>query len=164
MKHLELLETRRNIYLVLLLSILPLFTAYTGELLFELHPCKLCLYERIPYWGAFGCGLTACIVKTQGNKKFCWLILALFLVSSFSLALFHVCVENRLLTFNSTCVLDYNYLTSYDEYIKAIISADLVSCDQPVPFLFGLSMAFWNLIYSIFCISIYIFITLKPKK
>ena len=92
------------------------------------------------------------------------LILALFLVSSFSLALFHVCVENRLLTFNSTCVFDYNYLTSYDEYIKAIISADLVSCDQPVPFLFGLSMAFWNLIYSIFCISIYIFITLKPKK
>lgn len=129
------------------ISIVALAAALTSQYVFGMHPCILCLYQRIPYAVVIllaGMGIMAS--KTMGVK---YGALNIFLsgiafIINAIIAFYHVGVEQK--WWASSCsVPDISTLNSQD-LMAAIQAAPTVSCGQ-IPFeLFGVSMAGYNVI------------------
>lgn len=133
------------------LSAAALTGAYIAEYGFGLKPCILCLYQRIPYVAVAALGLLGLVLsrkKPVGN----WLSIlgALMFLAGAGIAFYHVGVEQRWWTMTEKCLEDTTALT-VEELRRQIAEATLARCDQPALVVFGLSMAAWNMLYSLGC-------------
>ncbi|MCH7551198.1 MAG: disulfide bond formation protein B, partial [Proteobacteria bacterium] len=62
-------------FAILAVSIGALATAYTAELTFDVEPCILCLYQRIPYALAGALALAALLAPgTWGPRPKVWAV------------------------------------------------------------------------------------------
>jgi disulfide bond formation protein DsbB len=129
------------------LSIAALAAALTSQYVFGMHPCELCLYQRIPYAVVIllaGLGIIA--TKAMGAKYGAFNIALCgiaFLINS-GIAFFHVGVEQAWWSYGCS-VPDMTGLTP-DEMMAAIKSASTVSCSDIPWQMFGISMAGYNVI------------------
>jgi len=117
---------------------------------FDLYPCLLCHYQRWAHIAALGFGLLAvAAARHRVGPWLAWLAVAGLLASA-AIALFHLGVEAEWWKgFENCSTPDFSGGMSREQIKQAILTAPVVSCDQ-VPFRFlGLSMAGWNLIYSL---------------
>ena len=117
---------------------------------FGFHPCKLCIWQRWPYT-ATGV-LSLVLIAAANNKTLVKIVLAL-LGASFAvgmgIAIFHTGVEYRWWEFHSDCTGGaYKAGASVDEFLARLKAAPAVRCDQRQPFLFGMTMAFYNALTS----------------
>lgn len=115
------------------------------------HPCKLCIWQRWPY--AVGVVFALALVIFSGNKKISVLLLSCltltFLVGA-GIALFHLGVEYKWWEFHSDCTGDaFKTGSSAEDFLARLKAAPVVRCDQRFPFLFGMTMAFYNILTSI---------------
>ena len=129
-----------------LASALVLISVFVSQFIFHMHPCKLCIWQRWPFAVTFVLGFA--LVFLADKRKTALMILALlsvtFLISS-GLGLFHWGVENKWWEFHSDCTGGaFKPGASAEEVLAALKAAPSVRCDQVVPFLFGLTMAFYN--------------------
>lgn len=142
---------------LLLLAAIPLLVAYVAQYIFGLLPCKLCIYQRIPY-------IAIIIICAQAL----WLgklplissygLIFVFLLVSISLAAFHFGVEMGWVQHHSSCTFSHEGVNSFEQYKLMLESADLVSCDMPTPLLFGISMVGWNLIYGLLITACFVWL------
>ncbi|MDB5477615.1 MAG: disulfide bond formation protein [Alphaproteobacteria bacterium] len=127
-----------------------LAAVYVSQYGFGMHPCHLCLLERIPYFVALLLALF--LVTFHGNRKLArWLIilLAVTFAASTALAVFHTGVEYKWWTYNSGCSgTMFKKGASAEEILAALKAAPTVRCDDRVDFLFGYTMAFYNALTS----------------
>lgn len=117
---------------------------------FSLHPCHLCILQRYPYAAVAALGLAGWrFARTRG-----WQTLALFLCAALFLtgagiAFYHGGVERGIFPGAEGCTNTIAPGASIEELRKAILNAPLVTCDQPMAVIFGLSLAEWNaLVYA----------------
>jgi len=144
----RVLEFRRGAVLGFIIGVLPLLAAYGAEYLFSFSPCRLCLYQRLPYCFIIATSLFAGYINQNHGYKVYYNVVLLGLLVSFCLALFHVGVENHWLYYKSTCTFDKSSMASFEQYEAMINHADLSACDAPTPLFLGASMAAWNALYS----------------
>jgi len=155
--------------LLFLASATPLSMAYISQYFFGLHPCELCLYQRIPYAVnivlsllilfipsviPYFVSIIAEIVKKLTPDTFYlsaveWLLVlcGISFLCGGVMAFFHTGVEYKWWEGLSGCT-SVDLGTTIEEIRAAIMVAPLVRCDEPAFIFLGLSMAGWNVVYS----------------
>lgn len=123
-----------------------LSVALVGQYGFDLHPCHLCLYQRYPYVAVILLGLAAFFIRRHRLlQAMAWLAIALFALDG-GIAFYHAGVELGWFPGPSGCTNDITGSQTLEEMRRAIMEAPLVTCDQPMIQVLGLSMAAWNAI------------------
>lgn len=127
-------------------SLAILSAALVGQYGFGWHPCDLCLKQRYPYAAITLLGLlSAWFVKSpKVLLAVAWFCVLLFIVDA-GIAGYHTGVEMGWVTGPSACSNTSTGEQTLEEMRAAIMNAPLVSCDQAMAYVFGLSLAAWNL-------------------
>lgn len=138
---------RSLVYGASAVSALFLAAALVGQYGFKMHPCELCIAQRVPYSIIALVGLVAGMKVTSPSllRKVALLCGLLFVVEA-GLAGYHSGVEFGVFKGPSGCTNNSKPDQTLEEMRAAIMNAQLVPCDQPMEYFFGLSMATWNLI------------------
>lgn len=135
-------------YIVLVISMGILATVFLIEFELKIPPCKLCIYQRIPYFGLLLVGLLG-IIALKYKKILSYIVLLLF-ISSVGLALYNVAIEKGWFNLDTSCQSNLNINTnSVEELKKALMEKDIISCDMSRIYFLSLSLAIWNFIGSI---------------
>ena len=152
-------EIKKFYITIFVVSLLSLLIALYIEFFLGYEPCKLCIYQRIPY-------LIAIFLTFLGisySKNFVWLYaLLLIFFSSFLLSGYHLGIEQEIFeefsgcTGNSLDIIDKNELLN-------LLNSQLNSCKNVDFRIFGLSLATINFLLS-FIIFILIIKVIKNEK
>ena len=142
----EKILTIKKFYLVIsLISIIALLGAVFIENVLEQSPCRLCLYQRIPYL----ISIFICFFGFNYYKNFLWmyLLLILFIISTI-LSGYHVGIENGIFEEFSGCTSENINITNKLDLLNNL-KKTMPSCKNVDFKLFGLSLATINLIISL---------------
>ena len=155
----NIFEIKKFYTIIFIISLLSLLTALYIEFFLGYKPCKLCIYQRIPY-------LIAIFLTFLGisySKNFIWLYaLLLIFFSSFLLSGYHLGIEQEIFeefsgcTGNSLDIIDKNELLN-------LLNSQLNSCKNVDFRIFGLSLAAINFLLSL-VILILILKVIKNEK
>ena len=131
--------------IIILISIFIIGSALYIEYILSVPPCKLCLYQRIPY-------LISIIVCFFGyffsnNKIWIYLLIIAFL-SSTIISAYHVGIENSIFQEFSGCKNENLNTIDKTELLKSLNNI-LPNCKDINFRIFGLSLATINFILSI---------------
>lgn len=146
--------------IILILSIAPILVAYFLEYVLHMPPCRLCIYQRIPYWFLLFISLISLLLSFReievSYKKVYALSLFVYFIGS-SVSFFHLGVENGWFYYESVCTFNDAKFSTFAEYRAFIESADLVLCDTRSPLFLGATAAAYNFLYNLFCIFVVYF-------
>ena len=137
---------RRGVPLsLMLIAAVALGSAYVAALIYELKPCTLCLYQRIPFVLLGIMGILAYIFTDKLPIKLVTYIAGLVLLASSGLAFYHVGVEQHWWVSATSCAGgDQGRVLTMSEFQSLIKQKQIVACDDTVWNLFGFSMATYN--------------------
>ena len=150
----------KNFYtIIFIVSLLSLLVALYIEFFLGYQPCKLCIYQRIPY-------LIAIFLTFLGRsylKNLIWLYaLLLTFFSSFLLSGYHFGIEQDIFKEFSGCTGDSLDIIDKNELLK-LLNSGVNSCKNVDFRIFGLSLATINFLLS-FLIFILILKIIKNEK
>ena len=153
-----------NIFLIILLTIISfaIISALTIEYWFGYEPCKLCLYERIPYF--LSMLLITKIIFIKKYEKITLLILFLVFMSSTVLAFYHFGIEQGFFKESLVCTAGNLSETLTKEEILKQLSQNTISCKDVSFRIFGFSLAAINTIFSISLSAIFIRLFINYEK
>ena len=159
-----MLKRSNNIFLIVIFAIISL--AIISALIIQYwlghEPCKLCLYQRIPYFLAIL--LIVKIFFFKKYKKITLLILSLVFAGSTALAFYHFGIEQGLFNESLTCsAQDLSKILSKEQLIEQL-KQNTVSCKDVGFKILGLSLATINTIFSFFLSVIFIKLFLNYGK
>ena len=132
--------------LIFSLSAAALAVAYTAQYVFGLKPCILCLWQRVPFVAAGVLGIMG--MRTRPGKGLA-LILALagaVFLSGAGIAAYHVGVERH--WWVSGCTGRPALDIDIQDLKAMLLKKPLKPCDQDIWTVFGLSMAAYNVAFS----------------
>ena len=138
-----------NIFLIVILTItsLAIISALIIQHWFGHEPCKLCLYERIPYF--LSILLIVKILFIKKYKKITLLILSLVFISGASLAFYHFGIEQGFFSESLACATgDLSETLSKEELLEQL-KQNSISCKNVSFRMLGLSLAAINTIFSL---------------
>ena len=151
---------KKKFYLfILFYSLLAIFFALYVEYILQYKPCKLCLYQRVPY-------IVAIFISFVGynyikNDKILILVVMIFSISVL-ISGYHYGIENDIFEEFSGCTTSALGIIDKSELLKSL--NDNVSSCKDVSFkLFGISLAGINLLLSLL-IVLYSLRTLVYEK
>tara|TARA_B100000287_G_C20273417_1_gene638951 strand:- start:22 stop:501 length:480 start_codon:yes stop_codon:yes gene_type:complete len=141
----KILTIKKFYLLIFLISIISLLGAVFIENVLEQSPCRLCLYQRIPYL----ISIFICFFGFNYYKNFLWmyLLLILFIISAI-LSGYHVGIENSIFEEFSGCTSENINITNKLDLLNNL-KKTMPSCKNVDFKLFGLSLATINLIISL---------------
>ncbi len=119
-------------------------------------PCKMCLWQRWPHVAAIGVGI-ACLAL--GPSRALALLGGLAALTTAGIAAFHSGVERKWWDGPASCSgtgSSLESLSAADLVPGASDAPALVLCDTLTPFLFGLTMANWNMIASLLLAALWV--------
>lgn len=131
------------VFFLAVASVLALAAALIAQYGFGLHPCELCLYQRIPYSVILLTGVVG-LVWRKGNMLLPIALLAL--LAEIALAIYHVGVEQH--WWLSGGCSSGSTPDSLDALKADIMGAAIVRCDEAAFQFLTISMAGWNIIYA----------------
>ena len=153
-----------NIFLIIIFAIISL--AIISALIIQYwlghEPCKLCLYQRIPYFLAI-----ILIIKIFFFKKYAkitLLILSLIFIGSTALAFYHFGIEQGFFNESLACTTPDVSKTLSKEQLMELLKQNSVSCKDASFKILGLSLATINTIFSLFLSVIFIKLFLNYGK
>ena len=139
-----------------------LISAYVIEYIFDHKPCKLCLYERIPYF--LSILLIVKIFFISDYEKITLLILSLVFIFSSILAFYHFGIEQGFFKESLACTTgNLSETLSKDELIEQL-KQNTISCKDVAFKIFGFSLTSYNILISLIMILISIKIYLINDK
>ena len=155
----NIFEIKRFYIIIFTISLLSLLIALYIEFFLGYPPCKLCIYQRIPY-------LIAIFITFLGinySKNLFWLYaLLLVFFSSFLLSGYHFGIEHEVFKEFSGCTGNSLDIIDKNELLK-ILNSEVNSCKNVDFKIFGLSLATINFLLS-FIIFILILKVIKNEK
>ena len=140
-------------------SILSIFSAYFIEYVLGHKPCKLCLYQRYPYFVSVFLILNILVLKKYVKLS----LLTLTLVSFFgsAIAFYHFGIEQGFFNESVVCeTKNLNKILSKEDILKEL-KQNTISCKEVTFRFLGLSLASINTIFSL--ILSYIFFKIFKK-
>ena len=153
-----------NIFLIVILAIisLTLISALIIQYWLGHEPCKLCLYERIPYFLSM-----LLIIKILFNKKYekiTLLILSLVFISSAALAFYHFGIEQGFFSESLACTTGDLPKTLSKEELLEQLKQNSIGCKDVNFRILGLSLATINFILSLALSVIFIKLFINYEK
>tara|TARA_B100000524_G_C23484513_1_gene311029 strand:- start:44 stop:532 length:489 start_codon:yes stop_codon:yes gene_type:complete len=131
--------------ILLIFSSLIILGAYILEFFYNFPPCKLCIYQRVPYFLI----ITVCFFSFFAKyKNIHFYIIFFLLFSSLLVALFHSLVERGLVEYNSGCTSSVDSFENIDDLRNHLDAVPITKCDEILFSLMGFSLANINVIIS----------------
>ena len=131
--------------IIILVSFFSVLSALFVEHVLLIQPCKLCLYQRIPY--IFSIIVCFFGIFFPQNKIWIYLLIIVF-IGSLSLSGYHVGIENKIFTEFSGCTNDNINTIDKSELLKNLNNF-LPNCKDVNFRILGLSLATINFLLSI---------------
>jgi len=154
-----------NILLITILFIILL--AVTSALIvqywFGHAPCKLCLYERVPY--LISIFLLLRIIFFKKYKKTILFMLSLVFIFSTILAFYHLGIEQGFFKESIACTInDTSETLTKEQILEQLKQKNIVSCKDVSFRVLGFSLATINTIFSIILSGMFIKLFLNYGK
>ena len=146
----NILNVKIFLVLVLLLSLITLFSAYYIEYVMGIKPCKLCLYQRYPYFMLIFLSIIGLIFFQ--NKNILYLVILTFTVSLI-LSIYHTGIENNIFPEFTGCTSDNINIYHKEILLNSLNNID-PSCKDVTFRIFGLSLATINILISFILVVI----------
>ena len=159
-----MLKQTNNIFLIFILGIISL--TITAALIIQ-HglghvPCKLCLYERIPYF--LSILLIVKILFIKKYEKITLLIISLVFLFSAALAFYHFGIEQGFFDESFVCSAQNLSEALSKEQLLEQLKQNSISCKDVSFEILGLSLATINIIFSLVLSVIFIKLFLNYGK
>ena len=156
----KIFEIKKIYLIIFIISLLSLLIALYIEFFLDYKPCKLCIYQRIPY-------LIAIFLTFLGisySKKLIWLYaLLLIFFLSFLLSGYHVGIEQEIFQEFSGCTGNSLNITDKNELLK-LLNSEINSCKNVDFKIFGLSLATINFLLSFLIFVLILKVILNEKN
>ena len=122
-----------------------LATAWTAQYGFDLFPCELCLYQRLPYIALVCLAFLSIMPLVDSEaRQLATYVSALLFFAVACTAFFHVGVEQE--WWQTKCAPVAGRSISFDDMRSALLKPGRPACNEIQFSLFGLSMAGYNVI------------------
>jgi len=159
-----MLKRENNLILIVILFFvsLVLISAFVIEYGLNHQPCKLCLYERIPY--ILSILLIIKILFVKKYEKITLFILFLIFIASAVLAFYHFGIEQGFFSESFVCKAGDLTETLSKEQLLEQLNKNSISCKDVSFRVFGLSLAIINTILSIILSVIFLKLFLNYAK
>ena len=155
----NIFEIKKFYIIIFIISLLSLLTALYIEFILKYEPCKLCIYQRIPYLIA----IFITILGISYYKNLIWLYaLLIVFFSSFLLSGYHFGVEQEIFKEFSGCTANSINILDKNELLKSL-TTEVKSCKNVEFRILGLSLASINFLLS-FLIFVLILKVIKNEK
>lgn len=125
-------------------SIGALGIAFTAEHLFGVEPCRLCLYQRVPYAAVGVLGLIGLAMHNPAALKIIATLATLAFCIGAAIAFYHVGVEQHWWASAASCGGGVVEKMSIDQFKTLLQQKPVKACDEINWTLFGVSMATYN--------------------
>ena len=138
---------KKLLFSILVFICLILISAFIIEHQLDYAPCKLCLYERIPYFLSIPLIIKILFVKKY--EKITLLILFLVFMSGAALAFYHFGIEQGFFSESLVCATgDLSKTLSKAELLQQL-KQNSISCKDVSFRILGLSLAAINTVFSL---------------
>ena len=159
-----MLKQTNNIFLIVILAIISLtiISALIIQYWLGHDPCKLCLYERIPYFLSM-----LLIIKILFIKKYervTLLILFLIFISSAALAFYHFGIEEGFFNESLACTTGDPSKTLSKKELLELLKQHSISCKDVSFRILGFSLASINTIFSLVLSVIFVRLFMNYEK
>ena len=153
---------KKILFSLLIFITLILISAFLIEYSLGHKPCKLCIYQRIPYFVAIL--LILKMLLTTSYQKIALFILALTFLVSASLAFYHFGIEQGFFSESLICTAgNLSENLSKEELLK-LLESNPISCKDISFKILGFSLATINTIFSIMLSVIFIRLFFNYEK
>ena len=147
---------------ILVFTFLVLVSAFIIEHQLGYEPCKLCLYERIPYFLSMLLIIKMFFIKKY--EKVTLLILFVVFMSSAALAFYHFGIEQGFFSESLVCTTgDLSKTLSKEELLQQL-KQNSIGCKNVSFRILGLSLAAINIIFSLVLSVIFIRMFMNYEK
>jgi len=159
-----MLKQSNNVLLIFILAIISLtiISALIIQYWLDHEPCKLCIYERIPYF--LSILLLIKILLFKKYEKITLFILFLIFIASTVLAFYHFGIEQGFFSESFVCKAGDLTGTLSKEQLLEQLNKNSISCKDVSFRVLGLSLAIINTILSIILSVIFLKLFLNYAK
>ena len=138
---------RKNFYLIILLiSLISIISALYIEYILQYKPCKLCIYQRLPYIAAVFVSFVG--YYYSANDKILIITIMIFAISSI-ISGYHFGIENNLIKEISSCTNNSLDISSKSKLLDSLSKSMPLDCKDATFKILGFSLAAINTILSI---------------
>ena len=142
-----LLPNRKNFYLIILIiSMISIISALYIEYVLQYEPCKLCIYQRLPYMAAIFISFIG--FNYSSNDKILIILIMIFVLSAI-ISGYHFGIENNLFDELSACVNDSLDISNKSKLLESLNQSMPVNCKDATFKILGVSLAAINTILSV---------------
>ena len=153
---------KKILFGILIFVFFVLVSAFIIEYTLGHRPCKLCLYERIPYFLSILLILKIFFIKNY--EKITLLALSLVFIASSILAFYHFGIEQGIFKESLACTTTDLSQNLTKEELLMQLSENTISCKDVSFKVLGLSLAAINTIFSIALSVIFIKLFISYEK
>ena len=153
---------RKIIISILTFILIILIFAFVIEYKLGHQPCKLCFYERVPYF--LSIFLILKILFIRGYEKITLLILSIVFVFSSVLAFYHFGIEQGFFKESLVCKTESLSENLSKKELLQQLKQNSVSCKDVSFRILGLSLAAINTIFSLILSFVFIKLFINYKK
>ena len=142
-------KQKNKIFLVSILIFIffVLFLAFIIQYGLDHQPCKLCVYERIPYF--LSALLIIKMLLVNKNEKITSLIISLTFFIGFLLSFYHFGIEQGFFRESFACTTDVDKTLTKEDLLEELKNNNIISCKDVSFRILGLSLATINTIFSL---------------
>lgn len=130
-------------FFILIFSIIIISIVLTAEYIFNILPCKMCLYQRYSYYGLILLSIIFILIKKQDRKIYLFLV-EILIIAGLIFSLWHVGIENHLIDGPSGCASNINNINNIENLKIYILKRPIVACDEINWTFLGISFAVYN--------------------
>ena len=156
-----MINSKSIFFLAVLFSILAIFSAFFMQYVLGHAPCKLCTYQRIPYYLIILIGLITFFFPKI--LKITFFLLIFFLLAEFLVSNYH--------TLSTYEVISYSGCQSADipndiNQLKEALMSDtlIVDCSNANLKYFGIPLSIYNSFFSLMFLIVIVFYAHKEKN
>ena len=158
------IKNKMILNLILLFSVFALIAAYFIQYVLKHQPCNLCLIERIPYFLSI-IVISICLI-TRKFEKVSLLVLSLIFFSATLISFYHFGIEQGFIRESLVCDLNIESNNLSKEALLNQLKTLSVSCKDVTFKIFGLSLATFNIFFTLILgvIIIKLFLTYEKNR
>jgi len=133
-------------WIALLVPLALMAGALGSQYLGRLVPCELCMYQRYPHYGAIGAAALAILLRRTPLSLPLTVLAGLLLLVSGGIGAYHAGVEYKWWPGPQHCT---GTVAGGADFLKRLLAAPVIRCDEPQWTLFGISLAGFNFLISV---------------
>jgi len=132
-------------WIALLVPFALMAGALGSQYIGHLVPCEMCMWQRYPHYGAIAAAALAILLRRTPLSLPLTMLAGLLILTSGGIGAFHAGVEYKWWPGPQHCT---GSVAPGADFLKRLLAAPVVRCDEPQWTLFGISLAGFNFLIS----------------